>query len=72
MGDNIMGHTASHHHTARDSQEALRRDRVLAAEFKPLALPALAAAVHASKQNPRRAEAKREVPAILREDAVLG
>ena len=38
--------------------------------FKPVALPALAAAVRAAKQQPKRAKTA-ELPAILRKDAAL-
>jgi hypothetical protein len=41
------------------------------AEFKPVALPALAAAVKASKDRPREAP-HRELPPILRKEASLG
>ncbi|WP_230530712.1 hypothetical protein [Microvirga roseola] len=42
-----------------------------ASAFKPVALPALAAAVQAAKPQPTR-QPNRELPAILRKEAVLG
>ncbi len=41
------------------------------AAFKPVALPALAAAVKASKDRPQAAP-HRELPPILRKEATLG
>jgi hypothetical protein len=50
-----------------------RRDAAPAEHaFKPLALPALAAAVQMNKQRPHRTDVKRDIPAVLREDAVQG
>ena len=39
--------------------------------FKPVALPALKAAVHASRQMPQKKKPN-ELPAILRKDSQLG
>ena len=54
----------------KDAPQPDRR-RIPAAEeaFKPLALPALAAAVRAARREPRRQGAQ-ELPAILRRDAI--
>lgn len=41
------------------------------AAFKPLALPALAAAVHATRLQPRRVKVQ-DLPPILRKDATVG
>jgi hypothetical protein len=38
--------------------------------FKPVALPALAAAMHAARQQPRQPKIQ-ELPAILRKEAML-
>ncbi|HYF57038.1 MAG TPA: hypothetical protein VEA41_22500 [Salinarimonas sp.] len=40
--------------------------------FKPVALPALAAALRLARGAERRDERSRELPPILRKDAVLG
>ena len=54
----------------KDAPQSDRRRAPAAEEaFKPLALPALAAAVRASRKEPRR-QATRELPAILRKDAL--
>lgn len=66
-----MGQTASNHHHARGTQEALRAERSTGAEFKPLALPALAAAVEMAKRGARRPAAERQIPAILRIEAFV-
>ena len=42
------------------------------AGFKPVALPALAAAVHASRKTPQQKKKTHELPAILRKDSQLG
>ncbi len=39
--------------------------------FKPVALPALAAAVHAVREQPRLPK-NQELPAILRKEAIVG
>jgi hypothetical protein len=39
--------------------------------FKPLAIPAVAAAVSAGTKAQPREEARREIPAILRQDAFV-
>jgi hypothetical protein len=39
--------------------------------FKPVALPALAAAVHAARKQPQNKKAN-DLPAILRKEAQLG
>ena len=67
-----MAQSASIHPQTRPSQEASGRDRRLETGFKPLALPALAAAVQMSRRTTRRATAERDIPAILREDALVG
>ncbi len=67
-----MSQKVSQHDHVRSPQDAARRDRHLAEAFKPLALPALAAAVHMSRKPPRATEVKRDIPAILHEDAILG
>ncbi len=58
-----------HHEGAEPAVQ--RRDRRLEAGFKPLALPALAAAVQARKTAPSR-PVERDLPAFLREDALIG
>jgi hypothetical protein len=55
--------------TQRDStlkRGSLGRDGA----FKPLRLPAVAAAVQASAKQPPRQTIQRDIPAILREDAL--
>jgi hypothetical protein len=47
------------------------RDRQRVPDFKPVALPALKAAVQAMRTEPRRPE-RRELPAILRKDSDAG
>lgn len=64
-----MGHTARQDRHARPHAEQKRLD---VAGFKPLALPALAAAVHMSRRTQRRPAGERDLPAILHEDAVVG
>ncbi len=68
-----MSQNISQHDQVRSSQDAARRDRRLAEAFKPLALPALAAAVQMSKrqQSAQRPVADRKVPAILRVEALV-
>jgi hypothetical protein len=39
--------------------------------FKPVALPALAAAVHMTARTQPRKAAHRDIPAILREEALI-
>ena len=56
-------------HANKDvSQQEERRSSVGEAAFKPVALPALKAAVHAARKRPPRA-GPQELPAILRKDA---
>jgi len=45
-----------------------RPDNQTAPEFKPVALPAVAAAVHAARPRPKHS--KKQLPAILRKDAM--
>ena len=52
------------------SQPERRQARQAEAVFKPVALPALAAAVHAARQQPSPAR-PREVPHFLRKEAVI-
>jgi len=52
------------------NQPQEREDRADAA-FKPVALPALAAAVKAAKDKPREAP-RHELPPILRKEATVG
>ena len=53
-----------------DRQTNDRAETRADAAFKPVALPALAAAVKAAQDKPREAP-HRELPPILRKDAVL-
>jgi len=46
-------------------------DQAAKPAFKPVALPAVAAAVRAAKQQPNRPHS-RQLPAILRKEAALG
>ena len=56
-------------HANKDaSQQEGRRTSQDEAAFKPVALPALRAAVHAARKRPARARPQ-ELPAILRKDA---
>ena len=59
-------------HQEFERSQPSARDRGPRAEavFKPVALPALAAAVHATREKPRRAPA-RELPPFLRKEAVI-
>lgn len=57
---------ASNHNSRPSSKEA----QAIPA-FKPVALPALAAAMRSAKHRPTKAK-KPELPAILRKEAVLG
>ena len=52
-------------------QGPANRDRQRVPDFKPVALPALKAAVQAMRKEPRRPE-RRELPAILRKDSDAG
>ena len=63
-----MVHTAKNFDERRDSslRNAEPRDR----GFKPLALPALAAAVRVTGRTEARKPPYREIPAILREEAL--
>jgi hypothetical protein len=63
-----MVHTAKTFDERRDS--SLRNAEPRANGFKPLALPALAAAVRVTGRSQARKPAYREIPAILREDAL--
>jgi hypothetical protein len=63
MTGGIMPHRAN-----KDvSQQEERRASQAEAAFKPVAIPALKAAVHAARKRPSRARPQ-EVPAILRKD----
>ena len=53
-----------------DRQPGSKPAQVIPA-FKPVALPALAAAMRSAKPRPTKAK-KPELPAILRKDAMLG
>ncbi|HEX2553626.1 MAG TPA: hypothetical protein VHL98_07995 [Microvirga sp.] len=66
-----MATTASMHQQARQPQTNLRRDGWGEAVFKPLALPALAAAVQMSRRDDRRPATERQVPSILRVEALV-
>jgi hypothetical protein len=68
-----MSQKVSQHDHVRSPQDAARRDRRLAEAFKPLALPALAAAVQMSKsqKSARRPPSDDQVPAILRVEAFV-
>ncbi|MCB5175219.1 hypothetical protein [Microvirga lenta] len=55
--------------TAQPQPEAARLQQIPA--FKPVALPALAAAVHAVRQQPRHPKSQ-ALPAILRKESALG
>ena len=55
----------------RSNQETEHRDANVAPAFKPVAMPALKAAVRAIRPQPPRA-GERDLPAILRKDANLG
>ncbi len=48
-----------------------RRPRAEAV-FQPVAIPAVAAAVEAARTQPRQAPPQRDVPAILRKEAMVG
>jgi hypothetical protein len=60
--------------TAKDdrSDTIARRDARHPTGFKPVALPAVAAAVEAAMLTPQRRPEPRDVPAILRDDADMG
>jgi hypothetical protein len=66
-----MGQATQFDLAPRTDREATRQKPRLDAGFKPLALPALAAAVHMTKHAERRAP-QRTLPAILREEALIG
>jgi hypothetical protein len=51
-------------------QATLRHHARVDAGFKPLALPALAAAVQMSRRETRKPAGERQVPAILRVEAL--
>lgn len=55
----------------RDARSQVPSPSSAAPGFKPVALPALAAAVHASRPQANRPKVQ-ELPAILRKEAVLG
>ena len=65
-----MAISASVQNHARDTQTAPRHEGRAETRFKPLALPALAAAVEMSRRDIRRPVAERQVPAILRVEAL--
>ena len=65
-----MATTASMQHHTRDMQATLRHHARVDAGFKPLALPALAAAVQMSRRETRKPAGERQVPAILRVEAL--
>ena len=58
-----------HQNLSQDTDVERRRGPRAEAVFKPLALPALAAAVHATRRQPR-ANPRQELPAFLRKEAV--
>ena len=66
-----MGQATQFDHQQRADRESARQKPRLDAGFKPLALPALAAAVHMAKTAERRSS-ERALPAILREEALIG
>jgi hypothetical protein len=70
-GDFTMGQATQFKHALRTDREATRQKPGVEAGFKPLALPALAAAVHMTRQAERRST-ERALPAILREEALIG
>jgi len=56
----------------KKSQETRQQTQSdLQAGFKPVALPALKAAVHASRKTPQKKKTN-ELPAILRKESQLG
>jgi hypothetical protein len=55
----------------RHQDQAQEREARADAAFKPVALPAVAAAVKAAKDKPREAP-RHELPPILRKEATLG
>jgi hypothetical protein len=69
------GGTMTQHAVTQDprsrSQEAARQGARPAPDFKPVALPALAAAVRASRIRPR-SETRKDLPAILRKETEIG
>ena len=65
-----MATSASMQHRTRDLEATLRHHPRVDAGFKPLALPALAAAVQMSRREARKPATERQVPAILRVEAL--
>ena len=65
-----MATSASMQHKTRDAQASLHHHPRTDSGFKPLALPALAAAVQMSRRDTRRPVVERQVPAILRVEAI--
>jgi hypothetical protein len=63
-----MGQSSPFDQKQRSAREAARQGVAAAASFKPLALPALAAAVHTGKGGATRPEQRRELPPILRKE----
>lgn len=66
---NERGKHMVHQNLSQDTQGERRRGPCAEAVFKPLALPALAAAVHSTRPQPRRAP-QQELPPSPRKDAV--
>ncbi|MBM6592631.1 hypothetical protein [Microvirga pudoricolor] len=56
---------------AQELRQESRQQAQSGTAFKPVALPALAAAVHASRKQPQHKKTS-ELPAILRKEAQLG
>jgi transposase-like protein len=69
--DGTMVRTATTVETRRDSSLKLSPPRDRAGGFKPVALPAVAAAVQVARKEESRKPARREVPAVLRELGAL-
>lgn len=61
----------THQTTERDARSQVPQPSHAAPGFKPVALPALAAAVYAARPQASRPKAQ-ELPAILRKEAILG
>jgi len=61
--------TAKTHEDRTPKQPSGRQDAQTVPAFKPVALPALTAAMRAVQPQPRRATGPTELPAILRKDA---
>jgi hypothetical protein len=66
-----MGQATQFDHAQRSDRDGARQKPRVEAAFKPLALPALAAAVHMTKLAEQR-PVERRMPAILREEALIG